>query len=289
MTKRYIRLKELTPNTNKIYTPSDSYLDSINGLQENEVYSIKTDSFGNQASTLERDSTKKIYLLGASTVESIYVKPSARPHTCLEYLLLKNGYDYSVFNLGTSGAHTLSIINVIINKLGNKKGSTLIITLPSNDLSVLSFEKNYFNSHYRFSSIIPALDKSLTYRPILDYEPYTRNLEIITSICKILKISLVFTTIVYTGLDVNLSKLNSVLIDFCKLNDVSIIDFKNKFVDSPDLFYDNLHFLPEGSEAYAKVIFDKIKNNLINSDLDIIRTHNLTSRGCIEFKSAAAR
>lgn len=144
MSKRYIRLKELMPNLSKNYIPSEEYLDLTDGLRRNEVYPIKTDAFGNQVSILERESINKIYLLGASTVESIYIRPSARPHTYLERLLLESGYDYSVFNLGTSGTHTLSIINIIINKIGNMKGSTLIITLPSNDLSVLSFKKKLF-------------------------------------------------------------------------------------------------------------------------------------------------
>tara|TARA_R110002124_G_scaffold232701_1_gene397779 strand:- start:1596 stop:2774 length:1179 start_codon:yes stop_codon:yes gene_type:complete len=275
MTKRYIRLKELIPNADKIYTPSEKYLNSTNGLQKNEVYPLRTDYFGNQVSILERKSLNEIYLLGASTIESIYTKPSARPHNYLEILLLENGYDYSVFNLGVSGAHTLSIINTIINKLGDKKGSTLIVTLPSNDLSVLSFEKNYFNNHWRFASIVPALDKSLKYQPILDYAPYVKNLNIIASICKILELKLIFTTIVYTGNDDNLSKINSIIIDFCKLNKVDVIDFKNSFIDSKNLFYDKLHFLPNGSNFYARTIFDAVKNKIIGSNLNLIQTHNL--------------
>lgn len=275
MTKRYIRLKELIPNADKIYTPSDKYLNSTNGLQKNEVYPLRTDSFGSQVSILERKSLNEIYLLGASTVEAIYTKPSARPHSSLECLLLKNGYDYSVFNLGVSGAHTLSIINTIINKLGNKKGSTLIVTLPSNDLSVLSFEKNYFNNHWRFASIVPALDKDLKYRPILDYTPYIKNLDIIASVCKILELKLIFTTIVYTGNDNNLNKMNSIIIDFCKFNKVDVIDFKNSFIDSPHLFYDKLHFLPNGSDFYARTIFDAIRNKLIDSNLEFIENHDL--------------
>ena len=273
MSKRYIRLKELMPNLSKNYIPSEEYLDLTDGLRRNEVYPIKTDAFGNQVSILERESINKIYLLGASTVESIYIRPSARPHTYLERLLLESGYDYSVFNLGTSGTHTLSIINIIINKIGNMKGSTLIITLPSNDLSVLSFKKNYFNSHYRFSSVLPALDKKLTYQPVLDFEPYIKNLEIIASICKILELNLVFTTIIYTGFDENLRKLNSLAIGFCKSNNISIIDFKNKFIDSSDFFYDKLHFLPKGSEFYAQTIFESVKDNLISSGLDLSLIH----------------
>lgn len=277
MSKRYIRLKELTPNMNENYVPSNDYLKATSGLQHNEIYPVKTDSSGNQVSILERESKNSIYILGASTIESIYIRSSMKPHTYLEHLLLENGYDYSVFNIGASGAHTLSIINVIINKLGNKKGSTLVITLPSNDLSILSFDKNYFSTHWRFSSIIPALDKTVTRSASVDYKPYIKNLEIIVSICNILELELFFTTIIYTGTDKNLIKLNSILINFCKLNNVSLIDFEDMFTSYPNLFYDKLHFLPQGAKKYSIKIFDSIKYKLVKSQSNIITTHDIVS------------
>lgn len=50
MTKRYIRLKELEPNLLRHYIPNEEYLSSTNGLQDNEIYPLKTDSSGNQVS-----------------------------------------------------------------------------------------------------------------------------------------------------------------------------------------------------------------------------------------------
>lgn len=277
MSKRSIRLKEIQPNLKKSYSPSEEYFQSTTGLQRNEIYPIETDSEGMQFSILARQESKDIYLLGDSTVESIYMRPSMRPHVSLDYLLLKNGYNYSVFNLGYSGAHTLSIINVLINKLGDKKGSTLIITLPSNDLSALSFEGNYFNAHWRYSSIIPALDKKVIPVSNISYEPYIRNLKLILNICDALEVKLFFTTIVYTGIDSSLKKLNDIIRSFCKLENVSLIDFEDFFVYKPELFYDKLHFLTEGSKIYSQRIFESIKYGLEKSKLDVIKNYNIVN------------
>ena len=277
MAKRCIRLKELTPNINKIYIPSEEYINSVDGLQKNEVYPIETDSEGRQFSVFGKRDNSEIYILGASTVESIYIRPSMRPHTILERLLLEEGYDYSVFNLGYSGSHTLSIINVIVNKLGNKKGSTLVITLPSNDLSVLSLEGNYFNEHWRYSSLTPALSKNVARISNVDYEPYINNLEIIIDICKILNIELFFTTIVYTGVDDNLKKLNDAIISICKLKSVPIINFEDKFTSQRELFYDKLHFLPNGSKSYAETIFENIKYSLTSSGINVLKRYDIAS------------
>ena len=90
-----------------------------------------------------------------------------------------------------------------------------------------------------------------------------------------MELKLIFTTIVYTGNDNNLNKMNSIIIDFCKFNKVDVIDFKNSFIDSPHLFYDKLHFLPNGSDFYARTIFDAIRNKLIDSNLEFIENHDL--------------
>ena len=277
MSKRSIRLKEIQPNLRKSYIPSEEYFQSTSGLQRNEIYPIESDSEGRQFSILAREESKKIYLLGDSTVESIYMRPSMKPHTLLDYLLLENGYNYSIFNLGYSGAHTLSIINILINKLGEAKGATLIITLPSNDLSVLGFEGNYFNAHWRYSSIIPAMDKKVTTVSNISYESYIRNLKLITNICSALEVKIFFTTIVYTGIDSGLEKLNDVIRSFCKVENVPLIDFENYFISQSEFFYDKLHFLPEGSKAYSQKLFNTISHSLETSNLAIIKKYTIVN------------
>ena len=153
MSKRFIRLKELNCNMSKNYSPSEEYLERNNKLQKNETYPTSTNGDGNQFGIYQSGLSNEIYLIGGSTIEAIYVKPSMKPHNCLEKLLLENGYSYSVYNQGVSGSQMQNIINVIINKLGNKQGSTLILTLPTNDSTVLRLKENYFGKKTSMANI----------------------------------------------------------------------------------------------------------------------------------------
>ena len=275
MTKRFIRLKELGSNINRNYIPSDLYLKKNNKLQKNEIYNTKTDIQGNQPSIWGSQSNKDIYLIGGSTIESIYVRSSMRPHSRLEKLLLKKGYNYSVFNLGVSGTQTQNIINLILNKLGNKQGSTLVVTLPTNDSNALGLEKNYFSDHWRYASIVPATNKKSTFIKNIDYEPYTRNIKIIIEICKLLELKLFFTTIVYAGFHEEYRILNDIAKSICVEKNIIIIDLQKKFSDKYDFFYDNLHFLPNGSQYYSEIIFNNIKNSLDTDGIKKINDYNI--------------
>ncbi len=113
-----------------------------------------------------------MYLLGDSSVESVYVRPTMKPHSLLEKSILENGFDYSVYNLGVSGAQTLNIINLTINKLGYKKGSKVVISIPSNDESVLNLEENYYSDDWRYASIVPTVNKASARIQKVDYEPF---------------------------------------------------------------------------------------------------------------------
>ncbi|MEN2751838.1 SGNH/GDSL hydrolase family protein [Psychrobacter sp. FBL11] len=275
MTKRFIRLKELKADLNKVYTPSEEYLEINTKLQSNEVYNVITNSECNQISTWEHESKDKIYLLGDSSIESIYTRATMRPHSILEKLILESGYNHSVINQGVSGAQSLNILNLIINKLGNKQGSTVIVSLPSNDSSVLSLEGGYYNNHWRYSSIVPALNKNVPRTVIKDYDAYIRNIEMIISVCRILGLNLFLTSIIYTGENKKYEKLNKLIKSICKSRDTSFINLECFFKSRAHLFYDEVHLLPQGSKEYAEIVFSNIKN-VLKTDSDIqMSIHNI--------------
>ena len=204
----------------------------------------------------------------------MYVRPSMKPHSILQKKLLENGYDYSVFNQGVSGSQLQNIINVIINKLGNKQGKTLILTLPSNDAYVLGLKENYFSDDWRYASVVPASNKNSSLIKNISYEPYIRNLNMIIEVCKLLQLKLFITSIVYTGINLRFKTLNEIARNICNENNVSFIDFEDDFSNRSYLFYDEVHFLPEGCEYYAKIIFDNVKGSLYTdgvNKLDIYR------------------
>lgn len=274
MFKRSIRLKEFLPNLNKAYTPTEDYLKNAN-LQPNEIYLMRTNSEGNQYSIWKRESKNKIYIIGASSIESLYIRFSMRPHCILEKILLENGYDYSVYNLGFSGAQTLNIVNQIINKLGDKTGSKVIVSIPSNDYRVLTLKKNYYSDDWRTASIVPANNKNSERAPKMDYEPFKRNIELIIQTCKVLKLELFMTPIIYIGEHTNYAYLNKVAQSICLENNVPFLNLEYDHRKDGEFFYDSLHFLELGSADYAKKIFKAIMPSLISTGSPIISLTNI--------------
>lgn len=275
MRKRYIRLKELRSNLNQIYTPADEYLVTRHKLQKNEVYVVRTDEQGVQSSVWGYKSKKSIYLLGASTVESIYIRSSMRPHCILEKIILAEMFDCSVYNLGVSGAQTLNIINIILNKIGNKKDSTIVVSIPSNDATVLSLLDNYYSDHWRYASIVPATSKDSLRTKEIDYQPFKKNIEIIIELCKVLQLKLYMTSIIYTGENKVYAKLNEIARNICLSKNIDFIDFEPIFIGEDSHFYDDLHFLPSGSHHYAEYVFNAIKPTLTPSEKHKIDIHNI--------------
>lgn len=284
MSKRFVRLKELNCNMRKNYSPSIEYLEKNEKLQKNEVYPTSTDENGNQFSVYKLGLEKEIYIIEDSTVETMYVRPSMKPHSILQKKLLENGYDYSVFNQGVSGSQLQNIINVIINKLGNKQGKTLILTLPSNDAYVLGLKENYFSDDWRYASVVPASNKNSSLIKNISYEPYIRNLNMIIEVCKLLQLKLFITSIVYTGINLRFKTLNEIARNICNENNVSFIDFEDDFSNRSYLFYDEVHFLPEGCEYYTKIIFDNVKGSLYTDGVNKLDTYRICKDSIIKEK-----
>ena len=274
MTKRYIRLKELKPGLLNNYVPSDEYLINTK-LQKNEIYLAKTNSDGNQDSIWGFKSENNVFLLGDSSVESIYLRLSMKPQSILERMLLENGFEYSVYNLGVSGSQTLNIVNLIINKLGNKPGSTLVVSIPSNDEGALDLKNNYFSDHWRYSSIVPAFNRISTRAEKIDYEPFEKNIKMIIALCDILNLKLFMTSIIYNGENTVYEKLNKIASEVCSHKKVPFINFEPVFKEGKDYFYDSLHLLPSGSIYYSEGVFDAINSTLVSNSLAYLSIYDI--------------
>ncbi|WP_218209063.1 SGNH/GDSL hydrolase family protein [Acinetobacter sp. F9] len=265
-----------------MYTPSSDYLENCPALQKNEIYEVRTNKDGNQFGVLGNVSKNKIFMLGASSIECLYLRPSKKIHSVLERFLLENQYDYEVNNLGASGSQSLNIINLLINKLYNKQGSTVILTLPSNDNGPLLYKDGYFSSHRYHSTIIPATDKRVETNTDPDLDLYKRGLGLIKAICEQLELKLILTSICYTGDVDSLNILNNVAREYCKEHEIDFLDLELDFQKNPDFFYDKLHFLPKGSEFFANKIFESLKDSLDKNSEKELRVIDFGCKGLLE-------
>ncbi|PKF32868.1 SGNH/GDSL hydrolase family protein [Acinetobacter proteolyticus] len=282
MQKRNIRLKELGININKVYAPALEYLENCPRLNKNEVYEITTDNEGNQPSIFGNESNNKIFMIGDSSIECMYIRNSKKVHTVLEEILLKNGYDYEVKNLGTSGSQTLNIINLIINKLIDKTDSTVVVALPSNDEGPLLYEENYFSPHIYHATILPATERKVKRNTEINTEIYKRNLGLINAICNQLNLKLIFTSICYTTDAQHLKTINNIARDYCNINKIPFLDLEEEFQINSHFFYDKLHFLPEGSVFFAQKLFCFLKDQLIQNSTKNLELFKFNCSGMLE-------
>jgi lysophospholipase L1-like esterase len=262
MTKRFIRLKELNADMDTFYTPADSYLDTAPLLRRNEIYHVCTDSEGNQPSAIRNVSKHKIWLVGDSTVESIYLRAGSRPHSLIERYLLVDGYDVEVMNLGVSGAQLLNVINLIINKLGGNPGTTVVVSLPINNVGPLSYVDGYHSRHWRHASIVPADTKVVVARPDYDFDLYRRMLNLLVTTCRSLELDLLLTSVCHRGGIARFELLNQHARRFAQEQDIPFLDLEQEQSGAEGFFYDDAHFLPLGAGHYARRVADALKPRL---------------------------
>lgn len=273
MKKRFIRLKELGVNMNTIYTPNQEYLERCPKLESGRSYLVQTDNEGNQLTSINNQSANKVFLIGASTIESVYLDESKRPHSLLEIEMLSKGIDCSVKNLGVSGTHTLNIINLIVSKLGLYSNSTVVITIPSNELSTLAFDNSYWNYSKYFSTIIDpnVIEKEPQKFDLRNIDFFIRNLLVIKEICNLFKLKLFFTTVLFWKDIAAAKELNVRLRQICQEYSINLIDLEADFLNQSDYFYDGLHFLESGSRKFASLVGNALAQGFKSKETSLLK------------------
>jgi len=57
-----------------------------------------------------------------------------------------------------------------------------------------------------------------------------------------------------------MKKLNDVLLTVCQARHIPCIDLAEKLPRTSTMFYDDVHFNDQGSEAVSKVVYEALKN-----------------------------
>jgi len=152
---RHIRLKENTPNINKMLSPSDDIV-ALSDSLENKPYSFKIDQNGFIfPSTPHRDADKVIAFIGGSTTECMYVDEDKRfPALTGQLLETSNNKKINALNAGVSGNNSMHSINTLLNKIIPTNPDIAVLMHNINDLSVLLHEKTYWNNNQHRSLIV---------------------------------------------------------------------------------------------------------------------------------------
>lgn len=154
--RRHIRLKEFSPLVQRSMSPTEDYLSQTNGTLPPGNYKLtaNADGFLIDPKHAKRPGPK-LFVLGDSFVECSFIHEGSR---FCDVLNQKLGPAPGVcFNAGYSGATSLNLYNVLINKIVDKDPHSVLFVLPSNDPLSLLNGNGYWNlNDRRYAPVLPV-------------------------------------------------------------------------------------------------------------------------------------
>jgi hypothetical protein len=163
--KRYIKLREFDPLYRDVLTPSPEALRIADSLEKKD-FVIRVDEDGYiMPSRIHAAPDLTLIFLGGSTTENIYVEEENRfPYLAGRLLEKKTGLKTNSYNAGKSGNNSLHSIDVLLNKGLGLKPDIAVMMHNLNDLTILLYEKTYWNQHPTRS---PLVEKRLSFKTVL--------------------------------------------------------------------------------------------------------------------------
>ena len=263
--------------------PSEKQLLAATPDLQDKDYPLNTDANGfiiDGTLKCRSDRKRSIVLLGDSFVESVFVDEEKRINAVLERL----ASDFSVLNGGYSGATSLHLINIIVNKVVPVDPEYVVVFVPTNDQRVQSIENGYWNKDARLSPLVPlrkgeALADEYFNNPKL--KSVERLLRLVHFILDNFSIPHCFATTPHrqqvTEEDIWLrrtrinpdnylrkvaqrKKVNSVCRDFCRKFHVDYVDLEFAIMENNDYFYDDLHLTNASAPVVGALLFESLKD-----------------------------
>lgn len=158
---RHIRLKEHSPLQDKMLSPSKDKI-ALSDTLEDKPYSFKIDQNGFIfPSSPHQQPDKVIAFIGGSTTECMYVDEDKRFPALTGKLLEQNtSKKINAINAGVSGNNSMHSINILLNKIIPMNPDIAVLMHNINDISVLLYEKTYWNSN-QHRSLLLEQDRSI--------------------------------------------------------------------------------------------------------------------------------
>lgn len=279
--KRHVRLKEFGIHVDRELAPSEAYLRDTNGSIDAGPYRLRTDERGFITSAeAEAARGPEVYILGDSFVESSFVQEGRRfaDRLCA---LDAEGAGRRFVNGGYSGATSLNILSVILNKVLPAPGASLLYVLPSNDVLSLYNPRGFWNrADKRYSPLQPAQAEAVSGRvPLLEnLGQLGAALSAVVGLARAFNLKLYLATCPYVSRDyedlpwhrsrhrepgryaaliADRARANAVLRETAARLHVPLVDLHH-LLDDPAWFYDDVHLNETGSAVAAQKILETL-------------------------------
>lgn len=285
MTKRSIRLKEMTPGIDVWHTPRPEYRLLADGSLPEGPFRARTDANGflRTGNDLSGDSAPLVFL-GGSFVESMFVDEHLRFVAGVERCLFELGHNYHCLNGGYSGSTSLQLLSVVINKVFPivGKGGRLVFFVPQSDIDSILLPSTYWNANQRSTPLLPGREPTAKVMPE-GLEASDAVLRTVVDACRNLDMKLILAVspfrlgdfqtdqvlrAKYRRDEVRYSRVLNVRLGLSEIARRVAGETLTPLVDismSPTSFYDELHLNEEGQRAYSKLVSDRL-NEIFTSE-----------------------
>ena len=162
--KRFIKLREFEPGYAEVLLPSLQAMAQSDTLVR-RPYIIRVDENGFiMPAKVHEHPDLTLVFLGGSTTEDIYDDENNRfPYLVGHLLEESTGLQVNSYNAAKSGNDSLHSLDVLLNKVVPLKPDLVAMMHNINDLSILLFEKSYWN---RNPSRSPLIEKKPDWRTV---------------------------------------------------------------------------------------------------------------------------
>lgn len=267
--ERAIRLKEYPPLASISNTPSDDYVKARPTLEQ-KPYLLETDVLGFiRGSNSPPQSTHTLVVLGDGVVECMYLDPDDRFCAKLETLARGEfGVDVAVKNGGCSGATTLHMLNVFMNKIIPMKPGLVILMTGIVDVDVAHVPASFWSRDCRIEPIV-ELSKDNRWRnnnssAAPSFSDRRRLLDLFSAAARAFGIELWFATVPHRrGDNVDPAKtrarlsINEVTRAAARAGEHVLCDLEVELAECYDIFQDDFHLNRAGSETVARSLLAK--------------------------------
>lgn len=282
---RAIRLKEMAAGIDTHRVPPVGYLDGTDGSLGEGPWRVRTDEHGFIVTGNEVESTDdRLLFLGDSFVESIFCEEPRRFVSQIERGLRDAGMGKQCLNGGYSGATTLQLLNVFLNKAVPIVGigGAVVLFVPQSDISIFFQAHSYWFPTDRYAPVVPHFE------PTAEQLPHGRQavagvLELIALAAKRFGIHLIVVSAPHRhrepGSDAYLDRFlgpeqfaslrqrrvqfRAGIAEATERSGVTYVDADAAFLSRPELFYDELHLNDAGQDAFSDWLLPRLTQSLM--------------------------
>lgn len=272
MVKRNIRLKEMQPGADNELAPSPEYRERADKSLGSGPFRTRTDTDGFLVTgNPVVEGAEPIVFLGDSFVESLYAAEDERFVAVLEREMRIAGKSVRCLNGGYSGATTLQLLNVLINKVFPivGTGGRVVFFVPQSDANIIGLSSTYWNASKRNTTIVPGREPTAKTMPS-GFEATCMILRLVVSACKYMGMQLVLAVSPYRVSDFHsdalIRKLYSsedrykrsqslrkslveAVVDVANETGTPLLDIRMQ--GDSFYFYDELHLTDLGQKSFA--------------------------------------